>query len=939
MSERYEIICQESVKASAADAPVSVQSYLLLHDSIGENDAVLLKLNSVSSKRITDVGVTVTMLNAKGDTIGELEKFWYTSLNVTPGTEFGAKTKLPLPISGVKGCAAVVSAVRYADGSYWYADPAAVEEIKRKKASPADPETGKQSASAQAAPKAEKSTDTAETVHLPKPAPEEQAIRQQEKAAAALLRKQKIAAFLRKTKWYFIGGFGAAAAAALTIFLIVPLIRYSVANNDLEHGEYTKAAEIYASLNDFSKSKERLGLSVACQNIQNGNLEAGISSLLSQRAEVSVGYDVGAGSFGQDNWKDQNTYSSPESFNGVPTAQKEYYSFDGWNVTRISCALEKDRAYADLQFAAEYQPIPYTITYTNLQDGTTSNPTQYNVESDTIQLSAPTRTGYTFLYWSQGSNPAEVKNANIPSGSNGDVSFKANWKANHYVVKVLPKGELPAEGETLDKTAFSLEYDAEYSLPKLEKRGYDFIGWTDGTETYSEGIWKTARDIDLEPSFQLSTYAISYDIADGELSKRNPDSYTMLDDDIAINNPTRFGYQFVGWTWEDQEEAVNPAILASGSVGDKHFVANWKGNPHTVSLDANGGSVSGNSVGVTFGSKYSLPVPYKTGYDFNGWYSGSTKYSGGVWNLDENVSVKASWSAKKFNIQLNAAGGSGAASSISVTYDSSYSLPTPRRTGYTFLGWYNNGAQYNGGIWTTDAAVTLTAQWEGNHYTVNLNANGGSLSASSVGVTYGSSYSLPKPTRTGYDFVGWSTSSYSYSGTFPASGTWNTDSNVTLYAKWEVKRCTIYLDANGGSISYGGSTEKVNYGSYYSLPTPRREGYDFDGWYDGGTKFASSGTYEIDGDVSLKAHWTGKSCTVYLDANGGSGVPSTETYTYGSYYSLPTPYRDGYTFDGWYTSRYSGSRFSSSGTWNSTYSEYLYAHWTAAPTLPEEPMN
>ena len=71
--------------------------------------------------------------------------------------------------------------------------------------------------------------------------------------------------------------------------------------------------------------------------------------------------------------------------------------------------------------------------------------------------------------------------------------------------------------------------------------------------------------------------------------------------------------------------------------------------------------------------------------------------------------------------------------------------------------------------------------------------------------------------------------------------------------------------------------------------------------------------------------------TVTFDANGGSVNISSKTVTVGeSYGNLPTPVRNGYTFDGWYTSADGGSNIWASSTVSRTWDHTLYAHWTGS---------
>ena len=88
---------------------------------------------------------------------------------------------------------------------------------------------------------------------------------------------------------------------------------------------------------------------------------------------------------------------------------------------------------ASVTITGTFKPIEYQITY-NLDGGTQSasnpNPIKYTVESDTITLSAPTRSGYTFLGWTYEGQTAPSKNVTIPTGSIGDKTFTANWSYN-----------------------------------------------------------------------------------------------------------------------------------------------------------------------------------------------------------------------------------------------------------------------------------------------------------------------------------------------------------------------------------------------------------------------------------------------------------------------------------------------------------------------------
>jgi len=177
--------------------------------------------------------------------------------------------------------------------------------------------------------------------------------------------------------------------------------------------------------------------------------------------------------------------------------------------------------------------------------------------------------------------------------------------------------------------------------------------------------------------------------------------------------------------------------------------------------------------------------------DLSGTSSGYLEGSG-------SVSVSA-WTS--YTVSYNANGGSGAPSNqkkwhsdpnvVADQYPLTLSSTVPTRTGYTFLYWTTNkngtGTRYYpSGTYDVNASVTLYAQWQVNTYTVSYNANGGSGAPSSQTKTYGTDLTLSDviPTRTGFNFRGWATSSTG-SVAYSPRGIYSSNSDVELFAVWE----------------------------------------------------------------------------------------------------------------------------------------------------------
>ena len=430
------------------------------------------------------------------------------------------------------------------------------------------------------------------------------------------------------------------------------------------------------------------------------------------------------------------------------------------------------------------------------------------------------------------------------------------------------------------------------------------------------------------PYLRVFVYNISYNRGSGSAGTYAPTT-GYPGDVVKISNATApTGYTFSGWTATNLETATAKRGSSSGSV-----TTAWSGTSRTTSQ-----------------------------YFINLAGSGDT------------VTFTAGYTAKTTSITLDKNNGSGGSSSVTATYGSAMpTITVPTRTGYTFNGYFisessNNGTgtkYYNSDgtsarTWNVDATTdTLYAGWTIESYTINYDANGGSVSPDSDTVNYNESITLPTPTRTGYAFTGWKYGSSTITDmnyTVPDFGSNN--STVTFIAQYVEIEYTAKFVSNGSTIA----TYNVTYNDIISQSTPTpSNGYSFSGWKITGdynsttarqgvntnspnTTISNSQTSATgnrfrylsttDGStITMTAVYSTINYKLTLVENGGSSVNDIN-YNITSTSTLPSISRTGYNFGGWRVTTAGGS-WSSGETHNngkSVNGEYgnatLTAQWT-----------
>jgi len=583
--------------------------------------------------------------------------------------------------------------------------------------------------------------------------------------------------------------------------------------------------------------------------------------------DYAITYNLDGGVNHADN-PDQYNVTTPTFTLGAPT--KLGYTFAGWTPTDITV---EQGSTGPLSFTASWSaPIDYAITY-NLDGGTNNpaNPLTYNVTTETFTLGDPTKVGYTFLGW----DPADTT---IEKGSTGELTFTASWSEPiEYTINYNLNG-----GSNHPDNPLSYNVTTEtFTLGEPAKAGYAFLGWTPAGTTIEKG---STGEMTFTASWSTAIqYAITYDLAGGVNNGANPATYTVNSATINLLAPTRAGYSFTGWT---------PASsVPSGSTGDKSFVATWS-VPIVYNITYNlAGGVNDPANPATYtveSSTITLAAPTRLGYNFRGWYVGSTPNSTIAAGSTGNKTFTARWSAAiRYDITYTMNGGNN-----SILNPSSYTvnsatinLRDPWRLGYDFTGWTPTNSIPSGS--TGDKA--FTANWTLKTNTITYFLNGGTNNpANPTTFTVESpAITFAPPTRPGYEFWFW----------FPSGVPAGTAMNWATMAFWKGPiNYEITYNLNGGTNNPANPSQYNVNSATITLADPTRDGYTFSGWSPSGS-IPSGST----GNQTFTASWTPVAYSISYDLAGGvnaAGNPASYTIETPTF-TLGDPTRDYYTFAGW----------------------------------------
>lgn len=396
--------------------------------------------------------------------------------------------------------------------------------------------------------------------------------------------------------------------------------------------------------------------------------------------------------------------------------------------------------------------------------------------------------------------------------------------------------------EGTDNTV-DVAFGTKPSLAAPEKKGYKFTGWQyngasfDATQNYN-----IDSDITLRPIYEVLKYSINYNTIGGV--NTNPSIYTVEDEiefeDLTwtVNENDTVIYEFAGW-FKDSEYKVPYEKIEKGTTENIVVYAKWN---------------------VT-----NIP--------------------------EEKIETTITFNAPDFECN-------GTTQVVKVGDE--YTLPHIEKNGYILAGWKTDEGTtvvQSNGVWSYEGeTITLVPNWTKKAYLINYILNGGINSSQNVETYYiTDKVTLYAPNKQYSSFGGWYTDeAFETEIKEIPEGTYG---DLVLYAKWEEIKYDIVYDANGGEILQ--SSQSVTLGASYTLITPVKLGYKFDGWFYGEALVEMSGVWTQESGAELVAKWSLEKYTLEYDLDGGTASGLIDSYTINDKITLPIPTKEGKIFVGW----------------------------------------
>lgn len=583
-----------------------------------------------------------------------------------------------------------------------------------------------------------------------------------------------------------------------------------------------------------------------------------------------------------------HTYKYNFPYENLPVPEREGYTFTGWYTAASGGELitnESIAPYYDRTLYAHWTINSYTVTYdysTNGGQSATKNSDIFVYHTAVDFSPTATKDGWSFVGWNTDENATTGITSMIMPAK--DVTLYAIY--NKTVTANFYSGINKATSESKSVTIWNKATSGTVTTPTSYTSVWDFRGWTN-EETAASTTAKVDAGAEIAiPAAQgtVNYYALynqlqtlNYDANTGSGAPSATTSFGYYNSCGIQNNgthtvstvvPVKEGYTFAGWYTNSDGTGTK---YEAGSTFTNNAVSNtlyahWTINSYKVTYNfaENGGkSATKTEDMVNYHAEIDLtPTATKDGWVFVGWNTdrNATTAMTSLTMQTRDVTLYAIYN-KTLTANFYSGLDKATSESKSITIwnketSGKVTTPTTYAPVWDFAGWTKDtvanasASKYSAGseitIYADQGTVDFYAiytQVQTLSYDVNTGVGSPETTQTtgyynSCGVKNNGTHTVTTvvPTKEGYDFMGWYTTT-DVSGTRYALGSTykNVEQNDTLHAVWKIRKYTItFVDSDGTTVLQKGEWEHFST-PVYSGPAPTKASdaeneYPFIGW-------------------------------------------------------------------------------------------------------------
>ncbi len=540
-------------------------------------------------------------------------------------------------------------------------------------------------------------------------------------------------------------------------------------------------------------------------------------------------------------------YASPQEYllkneetKTIESPTRAGYTFVGWDIKGVSLSIEDNlftMGISDAELVARWEVKQYQLTI-DANGGTYGEETNQNIDfNSSIEISNPTRVGYTFTGWTVNGGTLEGTKFTMSEAKNSTLT--ANWQVNDYKYIVYHhQMNVSGTGYTL-VSADTDEGEAAYGTtvtPEVKT----YIGFTSpafqSLIIKAETVYPPVQN-KIDYNYARNQYTLTINANGGTYGGETTQSM-YYGSTKTLNVPVKTGYNFANWS--STSGTVNGNNFTMGN-GNATVTANYTPKTFSVTFNPNGGTTPTGSKTVTYDSTYgTLPTPTYLGYEFLGWFtatSGGTQVTSSTKvSITGNQTLFAHWKKKDpaketlATLNITSNGVKNGFDDPATTAEGVFEMEDDYGTSYYYRGAVtNNYVKFAGFYWRiirVNGDGSLRIMYDG----TQSHANGASSSNSFIGGTaYNTNYNDNK-------YLGWM---YGPSG--------STASTSKVQAQTNIADSTIkgvvdaWYKANIADKGYGNAVSDTLFCNDRSTPGKASTGWSSDTGLGYGTQATAYG--------------------------------------------------------------------------------------------------